>query len=287
MKRIFIAAILTLAALSTAYAQEEDFDINKTINETNFLVNRGCSGTLISKQYRLVLTNYHCIDDKISTRDKEITGDDGTIKKVKVEVLRDVEIGQRDYVGHDRVGELRYMTKIVAKKKTSDLALLQLIGNNLRSTIHSPVLPNGRSVTRGDRVFVVGNPYGFDATVSAGIVSNTTRKLEPRWADGGKISFFQVDATVAPGNSGGALYNEDGHLIGVPAAAIPGVLGLAINTETIRDFLKESCYHVAYDINAEAPKICKLNRALEKCAQAKNKEACIAKTRRDAAERQP
>ena len=79
------------------------------------------------------------------------------------------------------------------------------------------------------------------------------------------------------------MYSEDGHLIGVPAAAIPGVLGLAVNTQMIRDFLDENCFNVAHDPTAEDPKTCRLNKSLEKCAQAKDKDACEKKVRKKAA----
>ena len=264
---LFVVAFLASHALSPVMAQDNwggGFDVNKTINETNFIVGRGCSGTLISKLDRLILTNHHCIDNAIRIVTEEVTNDEGVVKKIKKERLNNITVAQKDYSGHDQVGKIEYVTKIVAKAKKRDLALLQLIGKNLRSSIHSPLLPPGKSVLRGSSVWIVGNPYGFDATVSRGIVSNTTRRLKVPWADGEDINFYQTDAIIAPGNSGGSAYNSDGYLIGVPAAAIPGVLGLIITTEQVREFLEKNCWASVYDPRADGH---------DACVEAKKKKA--------------
>ena len=77
---------------------------------------------------------------------------------------------------------------------------------------------NSDSVQVGEWVLAVGNPFNLSSTVTAGIVSAKSRNINIGSAQTSVESFIQTDAAVNPGNSGGALVNVDGYLIGINTA---------------------------------------------------------------------
>ena len=85
----------------------------------------------------------------------------------------------------------------------------------------------------GQDVILVGNPHGFDETVSVGIVSALNRDLK----DG--YNFLQTDAASNPGNSGGPLFDMDGRLIGILVRGVPNAQGLnfCVEVAQLREFL--------------------------------------------------
>jgi S1-C subfamily serine protease len=255
--RRFISAIVSLVAaialLSPAAISAWELDaMNRTINQTNFILDNQCSGTLVDLKQKLVLTNYHCVDGKITAEDREELQADGTIRKVRRFKYTDVELTQRSYQGADQVGAASYMAEIVAHDKRSDLALLRIKADTIPHTTQSVILPNGKGVVRGERVYIVGNPIMLDASVVEGVVSSTTRLFEVPWAEGEKVAFYQISGGIAGGNSGGALYNNDGYFIGVPAAgARQEFIGLAIQLDSVKSFLKKACYESVYNPSAE------------------------------------
>jgi len=148
------------------------------------------SGVIISSDGYLV-TNNHVID---SADEIEVTTNDDQVYKAKV-------------IGNDDL---------------TDIALLKIEGKNFHS------LPFGDSdaLKVGEWVLAVGNPFNLTSTVTAGIVSAKGRSdISGGYNFGGatqdKIqSFIQTDAAVNPGNSGGALVNTKGELVGINTALI-------------------------------------------------------------------
>ena len=259
MKRIFINLIsITFATLLTGapLAAWEVKAMNDTISSANFIVNSGCSGTLISKEHGLILTNHHCLRGGIKVVSKKVTGKDGKISSIQVEELVDLDVSQRAYIGHQLVGEATYKAEIIARWKESDLALLKT-RSALPNSIEAKVFP-GKEVIRGETVYVVGNPAGLGATVTKGIISSTTRMFRAPWADNAEVSFLQIDAGMTGGNSGGSLFNNVGELIGVPAAGVRGNghLGFAIPFFRVQEFLTNNCWGGIWNENAETRKDC-------------------------------
>lgn len=104
-----------------------------------------------------------------------------------------------------------FSARIIGNDPSTDLALIKVNGNNL------PTLPIGDSdkLKVGEWVIAVGNPYGLNNTVTAGIVSAKARSLYA--SQNGVESFIQTDAAINQGNSGGALVNTQGELVGINA----------------------------------------------------------------------
>lgn len=109
-----------------------------------------------------------------------------------------------------------YQAKVIGTDPTTDLALIKIEANGLQ------FLPYGDSdnVVVGQWVLAVGNPMDLTSTVTAGIVSAKARNINIlRDANNYQIeSFIQTDAAVNPGNSGGALMNTNGELVGINTA---------------------------------------------------------------------
>lgn len=107
-----------------------------------------------------------------------------------------------------RMNDRREMTAtLIGSDKRSDIALLKIEGKNL------PYVNLGRSddVKVGEWVLAIGSPFGFDASVTSGIVSAKGRALP----DENYVPFIQTDVAINPGNSGGPLFNLKGEVIGV------------------------------------------------------------------------
>ena len=101
-----------------------------------------------------------------------------------------------------------YKAKLIGTDSKMDIALLKI---NADGKLPYSTFADSDQVKVGEWVLAVGNPYNLTSTVTAGIVSAKARNLE----NNGLQSFIQTDAAVNPGNSGGALVNTRGELIGI------------------------------------------------------------------------
>lgn len=101
-----------------------------------------------------------------------------------------------------------YKAKLVGTDSKMDIALLKI---EPKDKLPYCTFADSENIKVGDWVLAVGNPYNLNSTVTAGIVSAKARDLQSN----GIQSFIQTDAAVNPGNSGGALVNTNGELIGI------------------------------------------------------------------------
>ena len=111
-----------------------------------------------------------------------------------------------------------YAATIVGSDETTDLALIKVDGVE---DLHAIPMGDSDSLKVGEWVLAVGNPFGFTSSVTAGIVSAKARNISALTgvsAHGGIESYIQTDAAVNAGNSGGALVNLRGELVGINAA---------------------------------------------------------------------
>ncbi len=103
-----------------------------------------------------------------------------------------------------------YSARIIGADKTTDLALIKIDGKNLPAI----KVANSDNVKVGEWVLAIGNPLGLNNTVTAGIVSAKARTMGEQ---GTVSSMIQTDAAINQGNSGGALVNTNGDLVGINA----------------------------------------------------------------------
>jgi len=109
-----------------------------------------------------------------------------------------------------------YDAKVVGSDQPSDLAVLKIDAKDLPAL----TLGNSDSVRIGDIVLAIGNPLGIGQTVTAGIISAKGRRTG--LSDGSFEDFLQTDAPINRGNSGGALVNLNGELIGINSQILSG-----------------------------------------------------------------
>jgi serine protease Do len=116
--------------------------------------------------------------------------------------------------------------EVVGADPLSDLALLRADGSDLTAA----ELGEAERLRVGQLVVAIGNPYGFDSSVTAGVVSHVGRSLPTRSRAAGRIveNVIQTDAALNPGNSGGALADGRGRVVGINTAVAGIGLGLAV-----------------------------------------------------------
>ena len=100
-----------------------------------------------------------------------------------------------------------FKAKVVGTDKQTDVAVLKIDADNLPTV----KLGSSRAANPGEWVVAIGSPFGFENSVSAGIVSAKSRSLP----DSSYVNFLQTDVAVNPGNSGGPLFNLAGEVIGI------------------------------------------------------------------------
>jgi serine protease Do len=115
-----------------------------------------------------------------------------------------------------------FPAKLIGLDKTGDLALVKIESNE-----DLPVAPLGSSekLQVGDWVMAIGSPFGFDETVTVGIISGKGRSIGASPYD----DFIQTDASVNPGNSGGPLINLQGEVVGINTAILSVAQGMGFS----------------------------------------------------------
>ncbi len=146
-------------------------------------ISRGFGSGVILSDDGYIVTNNHVIEDA---------------QKIKV-ILND---------------KREFEAKVIGTDPSTDIALLKIDANDL------PYLTYGDSnaLKLGEWVLAVGNPFNLTSTVTAGIISARARNLGINDDQLAIESYIQTDAAVNPGNSGGALVNQQGNLVGINSA---------------------------------------------------------------------
>ena len=131
--------------------------------------------------------------------------------------------------------------RVLGVDPDTDLALLRADGAR---DLHYASLGNSKNLRRGQLVIAIGNPLGFESTVTAGVVSALGRSI--RSANGRTIEdVIQTDAALNPGNSGGPLVSSSAEVIGINTAIISGAQGIcfAVASNTAQFVLSEIIRH--------------------------------------------
>jgi S1-C subfamily serine protease len=121
---------------------------------------------------------------------------------------------------------------VVGSDPLSEVAVVQIKGGSLPAA----VLGSAAKVPIGSWVIAIGNPFGFQNSVTVGVLSAKARQI----ADPSGVELqdlLQTDASINPGNSGGALVDLSGEVIGIPTAMIPQAqgMGFAVSIDTAKD----------------------------------------------------
>ena len=134
----------------------------------------------------------------------------------------------------------RVSARLIATDPQTDLAVVRADRAGLPAATFADALPRV-----GELAIAMGNPLGFENTVTAGIISGLGRAIPGAAQEApALIDLVQTDAAISPGNSGGALVGGDGRVIGINVAYIPPTagaesLGFAIPAPTVRDVVTQ------------------------------------------------
>lgn len=174
-----------------------------SVDSVVYVVTEGNTGSgVIVSSDGLIVTNYHVIEDR---------------KNISVR-LYNKDIYHADVVGSD---------------PSTDVALLRINASGLTPMLFG----DSDNVEVGEQVLAVGNPFGYEFTVTSGIISAKNRDQGPsEYRD-----YLQTDASVNPGNSGGALVNLDGELVGITTFIVSrertGELAFAIPSNLVKSVM--------------------------------------------------
>ncbi|MCF8010393.1 MAG: trypsin-like peptidase domain-containing protein [Clostridiales bacterium] len=131
--------------------------------------------------------------------------------------------------------DMEYLAEVIGADYDLDLAVLKLKG---ASNLPHLKIGSSEDIKVGNWVIAIGNPFGFDHTVTVGVISAKGRPVtveNRRYKD-----LLQTDAAINPGNSGGPLINLDGEVIGInTAVARAQGIGFAIPTKTVKGVLDQ------------------------------------------------
>ncbi|WP_332813895.1 Do family serine endopeptidase [Ramlibacter sp.] len=100
-----------------------------------------------------------------------------------------------------------FKAKVLGSDEKTDVALIKIDASDLPTV----KLGSTKNLDVGDWVLAIGSPFGFENTVTAGVVSAKSRSLP----DGSGVAFIQTDVAINPGNSGGPLFNSRGEVVGI------------------------------------------------------------------------
>jgi serine protease Do len=177
------------------------------------------SGFLIGDGY--VLTNNHVVEIQDPGSNKFRPMDD-----IKVSTDETAPGGSREFTA-----------KVVGNDPKSDVALLKIEGEHV-AELPRATLGDSDALQVGDYVIAIGEPFGLQATVTAGIISAKERLLGTATV---YSDYLQTDASINPGNSGGPLFNLRGEVIGINSAIISGAntIGFAIPIAVVKQILPQ------------------------------------------------
>ena len=164
------------------------------------------SGVIVDGKNGIILTNNHVVKNAVNIK---VTLPDG-----------------RTFTG-----------KVLGNDPWADIAVVKIDSGSLPEA----KLANDTSLKVGSWAIAIGNPYGFENSVTVGVVSALGRTLDGSDSGSTLTNLIQTDAAINPGNSGGALVNIQGEVIGINTAIIQGAqgLGFAVDVGTARKSLED------------------------------------------------
>lgn len=194
-----------------------EYSINSPFTNNSTTAKAEGSGIII-REDGYILTNNHVVNSSSTSSFYEV----GKANKVTV------------YLHNE---ETPYEGKIIGTDKQTDLAVIKIEKTGLPAA----ELGNSSTVQVGEFAMAVGNPLGMESSVTSGIVSAVNREITD--SDGITYTLIQTDAAINSGNSGGALVNSKGQVIGVNFLKVSGTgvegLGFAIPINDAKEIAEQ------------------------------------------------
>lgn len=192
------------------------YQVNSFFNRSSTAEAEG-SGVIISED-GYILTNNHVVTTSDSSSYYQVS----EANKITVSLYND---------------STEYEATIVGTDSQTDLAVIKID----KSGLTKANLGNSDSLKVGEIAFAIGNPLGMQSTVTSGIISAVNREVED--SDGQKYTLIQTDAAINSGNSGGALVNSNGEVVGINSMKLNGTgiegIGFAIPINSTKSITEE------------------------------------------------
>lgn len=196
---------------------EVEYSVNSIFYRNKSTATAAGSGIIISED-GYILTNNHIVNSSSTSYYYEL----GKANKVTVTLYND---------------STRYDATIVGTDSQTDLAVIKIEKNGLKAA----ELGDSDAVQVGEFAMAIGNPLGLTDSVTAGIVSAVNREVSDQ--DGNSYVAIQTDASINSGNSGGALVNSKGQVIGVNTLKLSGTgvegVGFAIPINSTKEIYEQ------------------------------------------------
>lgn len=229
--RLFTAAVATLLLVGSCAGTSGDAP--ESVAPVPGLVDEGVFGE-IPEVVDLVAPSVVAILTEDGQGSGVIWGEDGTI------VTNQHVVGNAGEVTVAFADGRREDAEVIASDEVVDLAVIQAERDDLPAADFEIGLPD-----IGELAVAIGTPLGFENTVTAGVISGLQRSI-PGSASQTQalVDLIQTDAAISPGNSGGALVNAEGKVIGINIAYIPPQqsavsIGFAIPSATVVDVVED------------------------------------------------
>jgi len=214
MKEIAHAlAVFALVALAGLGWSERGWSVTEAHHKANdVLVRVGdwCSGTVIERERGLVATAAHCTSGRmrvvIPTKKETWEGKLVNVTVIQYKVTLTIE--RFDMQGRS-TGETKYAATLVGKNDGADIAILRITSS--LALLRDEARMSDRPVEFDDDIYAIGNPEMLPHVISKGKVSNPAVKL----GDDVTVPVIMFSAVIAPGSSGGGLWNDRGELVGI------------------------------------------------------------------------
>ena len=196
---------------------EVEYSVNSIFYRNKSTATAAGSGIIISED-GYILTNNHIVNSSSTSYYYEL----GKANKVTVTLYND---------------STKYDATIVGTDSQTDLAVIKIEKNGLKAA----ELGDSDAVQVGEFAMAIGNPLGLTDSVTAGIVSAVNREVSDQ--DGNSYVAIQTDASINSGNSGGALVNSKGQVIGVNTLKLSGTgvegVGFAIPINSTKEIYEQ------------------------------------------------
>jgi len=198
-----------------------EYSVNTIFSQNTSTAKAGGSGVIISSD-GYILTNNHVVNSSSSSSSSSSYYSLGEATKLTVSLYND---------------ETEYEAKVIGTDEQTDLAVIKIEKDDLTAA----VLGDSDSVQPGEWCMAVGNPLGMNSSVCTGSISALNRQITD--SEGKKYNLIQTDAPINSGNSGGALVNSNGEVIGINTIKASGTgvegLGFAIPINSTKSITQD------------------------------------------------
>lgn len=197
--RLFEQAAPSVVYITTLAVERDLFTMNA------FEVPQGAGSGFIWDEQGYIVTNFH--------------------------VLKDAQVARITLSDQST-----YNAELVGVEPDKDIAVLKISAPDIK--LSAILLGSSKNLRVGQGVFAIGNPFGFDHTLTTGVISGLGREIKSAVTDRPIQGVIQTDAAINPGNSGGPLLDSAGHLIGMNTAIVSASgsyagLGFAVPVDTV------------------------------------------------------